>query len=622
LAADLGDQEIDHSFEWIETEGLSDRGAEIRVCVDVIKYEATISSLQVLDPTYVQTAGSHQFFAGLHSCGRNILIRIKFNRLGRFGRRRFALGTAAFGIAYLGRTQIEAAVRNDAHCIKQLSAEKLHSNDALGRIELEIFLQHEQIIRKPQIGLITQETDQIIGCAQQVHASAAPTLLRLEQSRPMISPVSERRIHSVECQCARVQDAQTLHQRGLCGLAELQCKGSGAIEYPRPSKFERPHQGERKWHRSRVSAHVRTWTSLVEVERSFRRAIRIESCPLEVTYPKPDLAALQGRKKWLLPLGVFKQNDKIVTHARVSYYRPQESTRDSKLEGLDPDWVPDGCRRVVNYNPLPHGRYQFRVRAMLPGGVPSDAEFSFEVLPHFYQTGWFYALCMASFLGAVYGIYLLRLRQMRGRFALALDERARLAREIHDTLAQGFVGISSQLEALAIKLNGDLEVARQHLDLARKMARHSLTEARQSVMDLRTSKQEKRDLQEALETSAHRWVAGSSVNLQMDVAGDLQQVPEDVAQNLLRIAQEAVVNVLKHAKARVIWVKLEIQDRVLRLRVRDDGQGFEPSGAFLVADGHFGVLGMRERARYPGRGECSPCSTKQPLSLNMCESAF
>ena len=149
---------------------------------------------------------------------------------------------------------------------------------------------------------------------------------------------------------------------------------------------------------------------------------------------------------------------------------------------------------------------------MLPGGAPSDAEFSFEVLPHFYQTGWFYALCMASFLGAVYGIYLLRLRQMRGRFALALDERARLAREIHDTLAQGFVGISSQLEALAIKLNGDLEVARQHLDLARKMARHSLTEARQSVMDLRTSKQEKRDLQEALETSAHRWVAGESAD--------------------------------------------------------------------------------------------------------------
>ena len=283
------------------------------------------------------------------------------------------------------------------------------------------------------------------------------------------------------------------------------------------------------------------------------------------------------------------------------YLRAPEAVRYwSKLEGLDPDWVPDGSRRVVNYNPLPHGRYQFRVRAMLPGGAPSDAEFSFEVLPHFYQTGWFYALCLASFLGAVYGIYLLRLRQMRGRFALVLDERARLAREIHDTLAQGFVGISSQLEALAIKLNGDLEVARQHLDLARKMARHSLTEARQSVMDLRTSKQEKRDLQEALETSAHRWVAGSSVNLQMDVAGDLQQVPEDVEQNLLRIAQEAVTNVLKHAKARVIWVKLEIQDRVLRLHVRDDGQGFEPAGAFLIADGHFGILGMRERAQRLG----------------------
>ena len=283
------------------------------------------------------------------------------------------------------------------------------------------------------------------------------------------------------------------------------------------------------------------------------------------------------------------------------YLRAPEAVRYwSKLDGLDRDWVPDGGRRTVNYNPLPHGRYQFRVRAMLPGGAPSDAVFAFEVLPHFYQTKWFYALCLASFLGAVYGIHLLRLRQMRSRFALVLDERARLAREIHDTLAQGFVGISSQLEALAMKLNGDLEVARQHLDLARKMARHSLTEARQSVMDLRTSTYDKPDLQEALEASAHRWVAGSSVNLQVDVSGDLRQLPEDVEQNLLRIAQEAVANVLKHAKARVVWVKLEIQDRVLRLRVRDDGQGFEPSGAFSIVDGHFGILGMRERAQRLG----------------------
>jgi signal transduction histidine kinase len=189
---------------------------------------------------------------------------------------------------------------------------------------------------------------------------------------------------------------------------------------------------------------------------------------------------------------------------------------------------------------------------------------------------------------------------MRGRFALVLDERARLAREIHDTLAQGFVGISSQLEALAIKLNGDLEVARQHLDLARKMARHSLTEARQSVMDLRTSTQDKPRLQEALQASAHRWVAGSSVDLQMDLPGDLRELPHEVEQNLLRIAQEAVANVLKHAKARVIWVKLEIRDRVLRLHVRDDGQGFEPSGALSIADGHFGILGMRERAQRLG----------------------
>ena len=97
-------------------------------------------------------------------------------------------------------------------------------------------------------------------------------------------------------------------------------------------------------------------------------------------------------------------------------------------------------------------------------------------------------MCVATFLGAVYGLYQLRLTQIRSRFSIVLEERARLAREIHDTLAQGFVGISSQLDALALKLkNGDLGTVRQHLDLARKMARHSLTEARRSVMDLRAS---------------------------------------------------------------------------------------------------------------------------------------
>jgi ligand-binding sensor domain-containing protein/two-component sensor histidine kinase len=292
----------------------------------------------------------------------------------------------------------------------------------------------------------------------------------------------------------------------------------------------------------------------------------------------------------------------------INLSTPERVRYSTLLEGLDSDWIPAGGRRVITYNPLRHGRYRFMVRSSLPGGSESESQFAFEVLPHFYETGWFFALCAASVIGGTLGIYQLHLRQIHDRFALVLEERGRLAREIHDTLAQGFVGISSQLDALAIKLDEDPAVVREGLDLARKMARHSLTEARRSVMDLRTSDLEQQDLLGALEASTHRWVAGSAVNVRVDVSRVTRKIPEDLEQNLLRIAQEAVANALKHAHASTIWVEVEAEDRALRLRVKDDGRGFEPPAAFSIVGGHFGILGMRERAeRLGGKFHLASC---------------
>jgi signal transduction histidine kinase len=194
----------------------------------------------------------------------------------------------------------------------------------------------------------------------------------------------------------------------------------------------------------------------------------------------------------------------------------------------------------------------------------------------------------------------LRLRQIRYRFALVLEERARLAREIHDTLAQGFVGISSQLDAVAMCMPEQATPARQYLDLARRMARHSLTEARRSVMDLRSSALEGQDLAAALESGTRMWTAGSGVEVEVDVSGAASPLPQEVEQHVLRIAQEAVSNVLKHAGARRIWVKLHMEARKLYLRIKDDGHGFEQDGVFASRGGHFGLLGMRERAERLG----------------------
>lgn len=271
-----------------------------------------------------------------------------------------------------------------------------------------------------------------------------------------------------------------------------------------------------------------------------------------------------------------------------------------RLENLESDWAQVGSRRVINYNSLSHGNYRFDVRAELPGGPGTEESYAFVVLPYFYETLWFRLACAVMLLASAWAAYQMRLRQIRMRFAAVLNERARLAREIHDTLAQGFVGISSQLDAVAMCMPAEPAPAHKHLDMARRMARHSLTEARRSVMDLRASVLEGQDLAAALEAGTRMWTAGSGVEINVDVSGPPPQLPEEMEQHLLRIAQEAVVNALKHAGATRIWIKLHSEARRLYLRVVDNGHGFDQSGAFNALGGHFGLIGMRERAERLG----------------------
>lgn len=284
----------------------------------------------------------------------------------------------------------------------------------------------------------------------------------------------------------------------------------------------------------------------------------------------------------------------------INLSTPERVRYSYRLEGLDREWVTAVSRRVTNYNSLPHGDYRFVVRAGIPGGPSSETAFSFVLRPHFYESAWFRYLCVVLGAAAIWGLFRLRVRQIRQRFALVLEERVRLAREIHDTLAQGFVGISSQLDAVALTLNGHLDSARTHLDLARKMARHSLTEARRSVMDLRASALEGQDLPAALSQAAHQWTAGSPVKVHVDVDGTGRKLPEEMEQHLLRIAQEAVTNTVKHAHAKEVWIHLAMNNGTLKMRVADNGEGFEQTDAFSEIGGHFGLLGMRERAERLG----------------------
>jgi signal transduction histidine kinase len=289
---------------------------------------------------------------------------------------------------------------------------------------------------------------------------------------------------------------------------------------------------------------------------------------------------------------------------RVHYYYT--------LSGLDTDWVRADGLRAVNYDRLRQGHYRFRIKAELPGGPSSETFFEFDLLPHYYQTAWFRILAALALAGMIWMAYRLRDRQVRSRFAMVLEERARLAREVHDTLAQGFVGIASQLDVVEMNMPADARPARGALELARRMARHSITEARRSVMDLRAAALEDQDLGVALESGAHLWAANSGIDVKVDVRGEAGDLPEEVAHHVFRIGQEAITNAVNHADATQISLSLNIESRLLRLQVIDDGCGFEPEDVFTSRNGNFGLIGMRERAErldgqlrlesHPGKG--------------------
>jgi signal transduction histidine kinase/streptogramin lyase len=289
-----------------------------------------------------------------------------------------------------------------------------------------------------------------------------------------------------------------------------------------------------------------------------------------------------------------------VLYTAIHLSAPEQVSYSHQMSGLESKWQFAGARREINYNTPKHGHYRFAVRAELPGGQSTEASYAFDVLPHYYETDWFRVLEAAALLAVALAMYQLRLRQIRSRFSLVLEERARLAREIHDTLAQGFVGISSQLDAVAMCMPEEQSPARKYLDMARRMARHSLTEARRSVMDLRASVLEGQDLAAALESGMRMWTVGAGVDVKVDVSGPETVLPQEMEQHLLRIAQEAVTNVVKHAGANRIGIKLHIEARKLNMRIHDNGRGFETPDVFSTRGGHFGLIGMRERAERLG----------------------
>ncbi|HSZ15648.1 MAG TPA: two-component regulator propeller domain-containing protein [Terracidiphilus sp.] len=309
-----------------------------------------------------------------------------------------------------------------------------------------------------------------------------------------------------------------------------------------------------------------------------------------------DVDALQaGNPLVKIPAG---HNHFQFDYAGLSFVAPQKVRYRYMLEGFDHDWTEAGARRVAYYTNIPPGTYTFRVQAANNDGVWNlrGATLEFELQPHFYQTIWFYIFLALAMAGLVAFLLRRRLLVAEREFGAVLGERNRIAREIHDTLAQGYVGISVQLEVLAELLrHRKVDEAAKQLDTTRGYVREGLAEARQSIWALRSQDSGETTLPVNLRRITEQ-AQGHGLDSNFSVHGAYRPLSSGAEREIVRVAQEAIHNVKKHAAAKHLFVQLNYGPAEIGLEVRDDGLGFEADGASHAPPGHFGLMGMHERA--------------------------
>jgi ligand-binding sensor domain-containing protein/signal transduction histidine kinase len=284
-------------------------------------------------------------------------------------------------------------------------------------------------------------------------------------------------------------------------------------------------------------------------------------------------------------------------YAALSYVSPSRVRYRYILEGFDKQWTQAGSRRNAYYTNLPPRHYRFRVQAANENGIWNErgAEFSFVIQPPFYRTPWFILVVTILLAGIIFAGYRMRVRVIRSQFDAILAERTRIAREIHDTLAQGFVGVSVQLELTAHLLaQSHVLEASQQVDRTRDLVREGLADARRSIWDLRAT-----STQATLPSRLTHLVEQSSngrMKTKIDVGGTYRALSPLFENEVLRIAQEALANVSRHSKATRVVLDLRYHPNELTLTISDNGVGFQSTDTTLTARGHFGLQGMRERA--------------------------
>jgi signal transduction histidine kinase/ligand-binding sensor domain-containing protein len=301
-----------------------------------------------------------------------------------------------------------------------------------------------------------------------------------------------------------------------------------------------------------------------------------------------------------------------IDYTALSYVSPQKTLFRYMLEGHDTGWQEPGTRREAFYNDLSPGPYRFRVIASNNDGVwnESGASLDFSILPAFYQTLWFRLACLVASLILFWAIYRFRVKQLERQFVIGLEarvnERTRIARELHDTLLQTLHGLMFQFQAVRNLLPRRTEEAMLALDDAIHETEKALTESRDTIQGLRSEPIAKGDLAELL-TDAGKELAHPGRDshptavFELIEEGERRSMSPTATNDVCRIVIELIRNAFRHARATRIEAEVRYDDQALRVRVRDNGSGIDPK--VLKAGGiagHWGLRGIRERAERIG----------------------
>ncbi|MEP7304629.1 MAG: ATP-binding protein [Acidobacteriota bacterium] len=273
------------------------------------------------------------------------------------------------------------------------------------------------------------------------------------------------------------------------------------------------------------------------------------------------------------------------------------------LDGVDTEWVYDGEERQARYSNLPAGDYRFRVNTTIDGRWTEPAVWGFTVAPPFFLTWWFLSIAGAAIVGSSAISIWLRVRAFKARFALVAAERARMSREIHDTLLQSLAALGPELEALAVRAGpADGSVA-EELRRIRRDVRGSMREARDSILELRREATNTSHLADSLGDLAGTVAARHGVRPTVVVTGKRPEhrAPE-VEREMYQIAREAVTNAIRHGQPTRIDIAVAYDGSQVSMTVSDNGCGFEPHDAAdsRADEPHFGLETMRERAEKIG----------------------